>query len=332
MFITLTQANKLNVGDVFTSWKSLCEASGIKYSKDTRVQKSQRLELSRFFDFEKIGRKYYILSKYDIPLLKPYTGKSIYREILQLLILDYIAKNHNTTHGIGLSIAQDQLFLTLAFVNRDFHKCRNGSERDFLSNELDIKLNVIDSFYNRHTSRIAGIIQGALNSLSNQSFIAWHLHKYFVFKDGTRMLVGDNSIEENRLIDIEREILEFMGYGEEDVSELEEDKKTGKQKLYLDGKYLEFMNNVVNEYNALYDENIKYMYNSYDITYNSNFDVIQRKKMVIQYDLQGKLIGKQSELNTLVVEEIINNASARLSNPYYLGNELILTDRLIKRD
>ena len=315
MQLTQEQINDIKVGEVYSSWKQICEKLQIPYKPSSKSQSYQRLEFSRYFDFEKVGRKYHILAKFEVPLVKPYTGKSPYRELLQFLILDYVANHHNTIHGDGISLPQDGIFLALAMVNNNFHLYRTQSMKQRLSDELDINTRTIDIFYNRHSSRFASIVTGALNSLHNQAVISWKLNKYLVKQDYSRELIND--VIENRIIDIESDILKLMQYKD-------------KSEVFLAGVYESFMDKIVNEYNALYNDDVKYIYKSYDILYNSDLDYIQKKKRMVVDKLQDR-IGTQIELNTKIVEGIVNNASKRIENNLYLQNELMLTDKLIKR-
>jgi len=309
---TKEQVDKIEVGKIYTSWKQLCEEAGIPYKKGGKNQEYQKLELFRFFDYEKQGRKYIMLAKREIPLLKMASTKSPYRKILQLLILDLISNCKDEK----LSLTQDNLFILLSMVNEDFKLYRKDINKDKLSKELDIKKVTIDIFYNRHSSRFRDIITGTLNSLKNQFLIDWDLKTRMAFADGSNEVMND--IEKKILLSCKSDIAEILGIQSE-------------QDAYINGRYLEFMQQVVLEYNSRMDSDVKFFYTTYDIIYNTNKNFIDKKKRKIHDELEEdyKII-LQKELNGEIVKSTIENVKNRTTNMLYIDNEIKLTERLIK--
>ena len=60
---TEEQMSKVVVGKTYMSWKEICEEAGIPYKKGSKSQSFQKIELSRFFEFSKQGRKYTIIKR-----------------------------------------------------------------------------------------------------------------------------------------------------------------------------------------------------------------------------------------------------------------------------
>lgn len=310
---TKEQMDKIEVDRIYTSWKQLCEESGIPYKNSSRSQSYQRMELFRYFDFEKIGRTYHILLKREFPELRITSTKSPYRHILQLLMLDLVSGKEDGK----VCITQDKLFSILSLVNDDYSEYRKTIKTKKLSEELNIPAVTIDVFYSRHSSRFRDMIEGTLNSLSKQFLLTWGKTERMMCRDATTRELTD--WDKRILLECKSTIAQLMGH--EDEAE-----------IYKSGKYEEFMRKVINEFNAEAEADVRYFYKTYDIIYNSDNQFIDKKKMKIVHRLEKDYkMELKSGLNNTVVTNIIENVKNRTNNLLFIDNEIKLTDRLIKK-
>lgn len=309
---TEEQMNKVVVGKTYMSWKEICEEAGIPYKTGGKAQSFQKLEFNRYFEFEKIGRKYTILLRREFPLLKMTAPNSPYRKILQLLILDLLSTSPNNK----ISVTQDNLFLMLSMVNKDYKHYRKKENLKMLADELKLNSKVIDMFYIRHSSRFKDIVCSALNSLKSQFLLSWDKVDRISYSDYTTKIMDD--FEKEILLQCKSDIAQLMGMESE-------------QEIYSNGKYPDFIKKVILEYNARTETTVRYFFSTYDIIYNPDISYVDKKKRKI-YDSLNKdyKLKLQYELNDTIITNIIKNVNERTDNCMYIENEKALTNKLIK--
>lgn len=318
----------LHTGDTF-KYRDLCRLLNEPIKKGSNSKNAQFKEWSRYFEFEIIDKKIVIIDIYDIPKDKPnyYPANSIYVECIEKILLTYLSKQRsNITY-----ISSQYLYLILGMINMEYIEMQRPEQRPKLMEALrkaynwkedtkDKSINFyINDFYNRCRSKFSSIIESSLKSLQRRRLIEYSTAYHLYFKDnfGSDYYSCDN--ETRKIMSIEREVLDILGYKDEG-------------EVWLKRKHKEYFSLILEKCQEIYPglrdiyRCIKLIYNKKDIKNAISKDEERMKKKELN-DKVLTFINNQTEknyLSTIGVEygEFKYTKKYRQAQ-YYLSDRLI---------
>jgi uncharacterized protein YdeI (BOF family) len=290
--------SKLYKGQTFKNYKEMCTELGMEIKTSTNSKNSQYKELERYCKYNKIGHKISIEEVYETPedKIDNRGAVSIYRDIVQLLITDLLAQCDGQ-----ISISRNRLMSTIGMINVNYTECREQVPK--LSKFIDVDEKFIYDFYNTSTSSFRSIIETALNSLMDKRVIMY----------GKIIKVSDKGIFNSRnatgeeireIMEIEKEILEEMGYKQ--ISHVRVSKDWKKFRLKV--------KSLLNK-----QTDIDFYFTAYDITINEKYIVNERNELA---DLLLEKLTRQeskSELNNLIYINVLQKAQHRHEKGFTAG-------------
>lgn len=278
-------------GTIFKNYKEMCVALGVP-SKGGKSKEYHLVDLSRYLDYTKHGNNFIINSIRETPLDKMPRAYNPYGDLIQILILDLLARNGDNNNSIHLSTSK--LLLYLNMVNEKYTYYRYHINRLHESTEIDT-LHLLE-WYNLAHSTLKSTLESALKTLNSKALIYWKYSMTLVSQNHEHYKANDEEI--GFVLECEREVLtEF--------------KCEDKHQVFQRGKWNKFIDKVND---MLYQEwGVEYYYNSYEIIYNRNKDTILDEKERMTYLLtQYERMEKQYSLNNIVINRLNENADRRV--------------------
>lgn len=327
---------KLNIdniteGQVFKNYPELCRALGCNiYGGYQKVK--QLNEFLRYFNYEKLDKKYIIKEVYTVARRKDHrvAVNAKYVPIIQNILLSYLNKQSSK----DVYLTQKHLWIVLGLVNEHYLTMREDHRIESLK-KLSDDIGIIDikDFYKRSSMKFGDIIKLSLNSLARRNIIKYKE----VYRIGT-VVSGDDFYysgieyrdatdnEERYIKRIKKQLLEEFGH---------------KTEFFIDG----------NKRNLFYDKLDRVLgerrgwakvYSCYKITRCEDVPVMdideesERKRL---NQLIIDVLNDQAEDNYQKKGITANNAAERSFDEekpffYYKGyqnRQRILTEALIRR-
>lgn len=351
--------NNLEVGQVLKNYKVLCETLNEKV-KTGGAKKLQVEDWERYFSYKRSGNSFEIIEILETP--KPRVdGRSNgnsrvkYIDKIETLLLDLLTQSENKGKVV---LSKNKLLVALSMVNKSYVYGRFKPHK--LSKMINIDVKEIIDFYETSNGMLTRNLKTAIENLKKRSLISCntvfsvcHLEMdeteqgvYKNIKSEYKDSYGDETVEfgirnpsqrlshrlatedETALIlEVQRDMLDKY-----EVEELKD--------IFKTGKHLEFFKDVRD---ILFDRgDIYFYYDSYEIIFNPHH--------ILEESRLKNRKSEQSELNGLIVDNIISNASKRNTNaeekykkthkevykmrwnPQYLDNSYHLTSLLIDID
>jgi Rps23 Pro-64 3,4-dihydroxylase Tpa1-like proline 4-hydroxylase len=309
--------NKLYKGQSFKNYKELCSVLEMEVKKSTDTKNAQFKELSRYCNYNKIGHKFTIEEVYDVPMPKiENRGKSsgsrnyVYGEIIQLLILDLLAKCRNGQ----ISISRTKLMVTINMINRNYAPL--GEKVKQLGIYTDIEEAVIYDFYNTSNSNFKSAVETALNNLMDKRVIWYDMITKVCEKEIKSHRHA--TVEEKEIIrDTEKYVLDELGYKQVSQVRCSKNWKLFKKKV----------KKLLNE-----NSEIKYYYMAYDIFANQSFLKEEQLELINFLMDELKRDEYRGELNATVYFNLIENAKKRHEKGFTSGkmSKYRLTDTYVE--
>jgi len=194
--------SNLYEGLVTKNYIELCGLLGEKVrggkSKECRVK-----VWKRWFLFEKKRRSYVIHKIYDTPIEKVENrggNNRIYIDKAESLIINLL-NNSGKTY-----FTNTQLLEEIGLININYKYARNVQHS--LAKYLDIDKEIIENFYDTISSRLLGILNSALNSLSKDGVISWN--KEFMLCDENYKYEIAQGRKKELIEEVEASVLEEM--------------------------------------------------------------------------------------------------------------------------
>lgn len=169
--------DKLYVGQVFNSYKDMCNQLNIKYvSSNSKV--SQMNELNRLIKFRQDGWKYIIEDIYPRLLPKKEHGnkykinpRSIYVASIECVLMQYLSKHSDKDQEQDIVyFTNKELWRLLGMVNSKFS---TTPIEDLLAIDENINKFDVYNFYRRSKQKLSSILTASLNSLQNRSLLTY---------------------------------------------------------------------------------------------------------------------------------------------------------------
>jgi hypothetical protein len=322
---------KLYEGQTFKNYKELCLELEMEVKKSSDTKNAQFKELALYCKFNKVGHKITIEEVYENPLPKienrgkskgSRNNNSIYGNLVQLLIADLLAQCNG-----HISISRSKLMVTIGMVNSNYSECRELTQKLAKYTEIDEK--VIHDFYNTSTSSFKSVIETALKSLMDKRVIMFNKIIKVSEKDKYNPR-NATELELNLIMDIEKEILEELGYNQISSVRMSKDWKTFR----------------VKSKEKLQDRSdIDFYFTAYDITIHEKYIIEERNSLVDLLLEQVKRTESKDELNEIIYANLMINAQKRhekaftsrkmgkvRNNNQYLENFKQLSELLVNRN
>lgn len=315
---------RLNIGDCL-GYKELCSILEVPTYSGGNQKKAQLKDFGRYFEYEKIGRKYLIIDIYDTPLPKnhKYPANAIYVKYIEVILLQYLIKQPN----YEVQIPSQSLWEQLGMINHNFVTMQDN--KDAL---LDLHENMnrfqINDFYKRCREKFYKILENSLKSLQRQRLINYK-RIYMVKYPNIFECQIATSKEEEYILKADRETLMEMGY-------------ENMNHMFLSGKSATFYSN---RNNKLYEmAGIESAYEYWDIIHNHENTVnalshnqVQLEKLMLNNEIVKTIntqaknrYDKYGEDNDEIIISLLDGEKPFFYREGYVDMQLLLSDKLLK--
>lgn len=323
--------SNIKEGDCFKNYKSLCNA--LNQPTYGGKQKMNQLEdFERYFEFEKIGTKYYITNIYATPIPKEYKYpvNAIYIQYIECILLQYL----KTKPNYEVYISSQYLWLELGMINGNYIMMQNGDKKEeLLKLSSEMTMFQVNNFYKRSRLKFNKIVDSTLDSLRKRRIIDYD-KVYMIRYPDSYNLSPASSVERSYILDIEKGILDELGY-----------KKIGEVFLHNQAEYFYIQRNIrANEMFGASD-----IFDYFHIIHIQNNTIKELSKTKLQLQkllLNNEIIKflnnqaiKEYELNNengeKTLERFIEKDKNNKKQVFYLHDgyvdqQYLLTDTLIK--
>lgn len=317
-------------GQTLKNYKELCITLDIPI-KTGEAKIKQLNELQRHIQYIKKGNAYIIDDIYTMPLAPKMDHRNIYKQHIQLIILEYLSKNKQ------IELTKNEILLLTGccsrdYINKEFTLLIQELNNQYEITKKKITFNIND-FYRRTSLKFTEIIDSAILSLSkNYCYIVSH-KVYKIHKNGVNWIA--NVEEEQMIIDAKREVLNKMG-----MKNIQQVHRTFKvNPFYNEVNKLLYKNYGWNKCYAVYkinatdkiNENLKhFMINVYDERLKLNEKVINYfnddAKNKFNKNLNDRI--KQDEE---VWEIILNDKDTTIKDIFKISNDYVNIQKMISK-
>ena len=247
-------------------------------------------ELERYLEYKKEGQKFVITKIYDIEKTKELTKRSKYIQEIENILVAYLSKTDiNEEVKVNRVLSLGSIIEILGMANNTYSV--GNRHRSELGRVLNIDTLCVYYFYNNTRSEFKSIIERALNNLQKRRILNWHKSVVIYYQSkGVKHYKMADADEESKIIDIEKKVLNEMGF------------RDGRD-LFLSGKRKEFQRRVKSK---LPLEWIYYFY-GYNIVIGKNAVLDEAKNIREEKIKLNKKIKKRSHEKLKVIGEGSNN-------------------------
>lgn len=284
----------LEVGMVIKNYKELCKLLGEK-EKAGNSRKAQLNDWTCYFKYHKEGHKFVIDEIYEQPLISLKTGKNnIYGELIQLLIIDMLLQNNQTSTSMVLS--KGSLYTKIGLVNQNYVVGKYHKNK--LSNHLGIDKGIVLDFYRTHGNSLDKNVKRALNNLQDQRLIMFNMVHKVKLKDSNIVRMAKD-YEKEQILKAEHLVLNKLGY--KAVSDIRRSNDWDKFKRQTKELIQEI-------------SDIEYYYLAYEMSVLLEY-LPQAKALLIEKisNHEDRELLK-NELNTLVKQRMLINTQRTIDN------------------
>ena len=313
----LPQITELDTAVLVTNtpytYKSLCLLLNLPAVAGSQ-KKRQLLELSRWFNYEKIGSKYFISEIYPSPLpYLPVTSSSKYASDVIDILTSYI---YNSGEQV-LYLKPIDLSIICGLANQRYARYHQNEDQTQLAKELKLLTSDISSFYLRTDSYFRDVLVSSLNSMKNRGIIQYvETYVIRVQQNNNEAILREATTEDRQcIIELQKEAMQRQGI--KDIRELWLNE--GKKK-----KYYEELDLLMKEARPDW----LFYYKTYKLYYSYKVLSEVTNKDQIKRDLNLKVF---QFLNNQSVKQYITSMNSE--HPYYteawLSAQRKLSDYLI---
>lgn len=308
----------LKVGTI-KNYKELCRMLEIIPATNTTHRKRQLEDLERFCTYHKDGNKIIIDEVFQEP--KEKLGTGLYKEDIELLLLDLLARNKDNNYQISLTIKN--ILRALEMVNDNFVNNYSYTDENkkylHLSEAINVKPDIIGDVFFLVKDKNKRNLQSALKDLADKSLILWELrlnvcrrvieYKYnddgdiIIQEDGQPWILDSyeqydyaTDKEKQWILKAEKDAMKEMNVKKKTFFNINKDARKIFEKAVA-SKLIEY--------------NIKFYYYTYDITYN--------KEEILEELGRIKIAEVRNRLNKNILEQIektIESCGKRVKDKY----------------
>ena len=286
---------------------------------NTTHRKRQLEDLERYCTYHKDGNKFIIDEIFQEP--KEKLGTGLYKEDIELLLLDLLARNKDNNYQISLTIKN--ILKALEMVNDNF--VNNYSYTDEtkkylkLSETINVKPDIIGDVFYLVKDKNKRNLQSALKDLADKGLILWeqrlNVCRRFIeykYNDDGNIIIQEDGLpyildsydqydyatdkEKQFILKCEKDAMKEMNIKKKTFLNINKDAKKIFDRLVT---------------NKLKEYNIKFYYYTYDITYN--------KEEILEELGRIKLSEVRNRLNKNILEQIektIESCGKRVKDKY----------------
>ncbi|GIN22636.1 hypothetical protein [Siminovitchia fordii] len=282
------RVDKLKTGMKFKNYKDICNVLEMEIKRGNS-RKAQIKDLERYCRLIKQGHSFTIAEVYKNPLEKlDMRGKnSVYGELLQLLITDFLIDKGNRT-----IITRNNFLSNINMINKNYTYCSENAY--FLANYIDIDKYIVYDFFNTSGSNIRAAFDTALNNLKDKSLILYSIITMVCYKSSEHAEASQK--DKDIIVKCQSDVL-----SEFNMIDMSHARRSPRWKDFRK-RLMELLRE---------RSDIKYYYEAYDITINQS--CIEEKHDVLLKSTLDKMRRKEirNELNELVCNRLIENAKKR---------------------
>lgn len=269
-------------------------------------------EANRWCTIKDLGnRQYEIIEVFKYPKHKSLTKakKGLYQYITPLILINLIDghdKNNKITLTIGKWARQ------IKMINHNYNLVKYN--RCNASNELKLKIESIDEFYDKSDSMINDYITNTLKYLDQMGLIIWrkvNIIRKEIINPNNLIVTENNNIITDLTIECHQASEEEMDYYARCIEIADKEANiTNKSERYYSSKSNHYNSVLIRELNK---QNIKMIYSTYEVYY---IHLDKCKDILNEYENieQAQLIEK---FNKEFSEMLLNNADIRFDKNTY---------------
>lgn len=325
----------LVIGDCFKNYKELCAALN-QPTYGGNQKKKQLKEFKRYFEYEKVGNKFYILDVYETTKSEDYhyPPNSKYVKHIEIILLNFLSKQKE----YQVDMPSQYLWLELGIINKDFIEMQDKKE-ELLEMHKQMKMFYVNDFYKRCRLKFLKIVDSSLNNLSDRKLIIYR--KIYKIKYPNKFYAETADLREEVLIlKTEREILDEFGFDK--MNEIFLKNKSSEFYKKRNEKLNELLGCIaVYDYlNIVFDpERAKIEIKKYKDIDNEEIKLEKKElnnKVIYSVDKQAEKIQMNKGINNKEVKEKIDKAKNNGEKiPFYYYEtyadmQYILSDKLLK--
>ena len=274
-------------GNEFKSYRHLCEVLEVK-PKGSSSKKAQEKEMARYFVHSK-GKGYRLIVNeiYDKPKVD-YSGNKAYNGLIQLLLTDYFLDKRHVV------ASRNFLLFNVNVINSKYTHNRGRKEK--YAEELEVDNDFVYDFFNTTDDTFKDAIETALRNLRYQSLILYSWEPIVVdYDDKHRVATLE---ERDMILKAEFEAKKQMDY--KDYREIMFNPSKLKESREIQNEFLR-ENNI----------KIKLNYMGYNINILKEEIAKAQEKMIISYLDEAERNGYKNELNSMIMDRLLENAKNR---------------------
>lgn len=214
---------------VVYSYKQLCSILGIPMLSGN-AKPHQLLELSRWFDYEKISTRYLIKEIYEYPLsYLPIASTSKYISDMVEIMLSYLYSSNEEV----LYLKPSDVYLICGLTNKRYIKYNTSDSS--LPQQLNVSPKEVMFFFDRADSYLKGIVKRALESMKTRNIIQY-VDTYIIcsrpykYDENNYELREATTYDRQCIMKVQNKVMKMFNISSE--NELYGSKKKDKQKYY----------------------------------------------------------------------------------------------------
>lgn len=320
----------ISAGEIFRNYKALCE----RFEDTPRTGNSKKAHiknLERYFDFYQDGHKIVITEIYSTPKdlidLRAEGGNNVkYLNKIEYLILDLLAQEENKGK---VFISKNKLMESLNMVNPNYMFGKYNTSK--IEEYTTISQHSINDFYGTADGVLKRNLSSALKSLKDKSLIFYNEVITISIAETITHINKDNRVGATRKVNIDKNGRRTVTFDTPDVLVEENIRKATEQEV---GSILRVTNDVLKEYRyekaneafahgkasefysrindiLFKDHNIDMYYMSYEIYFNHDH-VLEEKKNLEDWAIEeSKRIASIMNLNEDIINRLKENLNRR---------------------
>lgn len=286
----------LEEGNVYKNYKELCDSLNIK-PKTGNSKISQMKEIQRYCIIKREGNKLKVGEVFDDPLPElSKGGKSIYGDMLLLLLSDFLIDRWKQTGENTIFISRNKMLEEVRMINSNYSI--GSANINIISEITNINTNVIFDFFNTSSGLFRYSIESSLKKLRDMALAMYSKSTMIHRRDKTSSVATPE--EKDFILECEREALDFYDFM--DIIQARSSKD-----------WINFKNRVKINLHLSKEFQIKYYYTVFEITINSKYIEDTHNKNLLNVMNEAERDNNRSDLNTLICSRLLDNAINRNS-------------------
>jgi len=198
----------LQVGQVISNYKELCEIFGLKYSKGSKNRKYHLREVERYCTYHKEGNRYIIDQVYETPLEAidnrknngGHVANTKYDDLMDRLVINTL---HSRKDERKIDISFSQLFYNdIPILNEDLNDIYSIGHENF-AGKLGISKGLVLKYTEKLNKIVKKSLEISLNRLEKQGLINWSKNIMVIYPNSIQSIADEKLVQEIKDAEIE---------------------------------------------------------------------------------------------------------------------------------